>query len=114
MSYSSLYAQVSDINLMNRLTAAVQKEAYNNPTLSETPYGQAVRANTVAPMQQFGWPLAVATEAAYEYALTQGNPSPGSDPAVITDADILSSVQANWPEEWPPPTPAAADAPPVS
>lgn len=30
---------------------------------------------------------------AYEYALNTGVPNPGNDPAVITDAQILSSVQ---------------------
>lgn len=32
--------------------------------------------------------------AAYEYSEAGGNPDPGSDPAVITDAMILSQVQA--------------------
>lgn len=31
---------------------------------------------------------------AYEYALLNGNENPGQDPAVITDAQILSAVQA--------------------
>lgn len=30
---------------------------------------------------------------AYEYALNTGNTRPGNDPAVITDAQILSAVQ---------------------
>lgn len=30
---------------------------------------------------------------AYAYAINAGNPHPGSDPAVITDAQILSAVQ---------------------
>jgi len=30
---------------------------------------------------------------AYAYALLNGNPNPGRDPAVITDAQILSAVQ---------------------
>lgn len=29
----------------------------------------------------------------YEYALATGNPDPGGDSAVITDADILTQVQ---------------------
>lgn len=31
---------------------------------------------------------------AYGYAINTGNPNPGSDPAVITDGQILSAVQA--------------------
>ena len=31
---------------------------------------------------------------AYDYALLNGNENPGADPAVITDSQILSAVQA--------------------
>jgi hypothetical protein len=38
---------------------------------------------------------------AYEYAMLNGNPNPGSDPAVITDSQILSAVQLINNEENP-------------
>lgn len=103
MSYSSLFAQFTDQELMNRLASAVHKEAHNNPELAATDYATALKYGQTSPHQVFGWPLAVATEAAYEFALNSSNPSPGGDPAVITDADILASVQLNWPPDpWPP------------
>lgn len=108
MSYTSLYTQVTDQPLMNRLTSAVEKEAFNNADLTDTEYGRAIKNGQASPLQQFAWPLAVATEAAYEYAINAGNPSPGGDPSVITDEDILASVQTNWPAQWPPPSPTAA------
>jgi hypothetical protein len=37
-------------------------------------------------------------EAAYASALAAGNPDPGGDPAVITDAMILAKVQAALPD----------------
>jgi hypothetical protein len=103
VSYSSLAKQVTDGSLADR-----EKEAWNNPELSGTDYGLAVQHNQAAPIQQFGWPTCIATEAAYEFALNSGNPNPGGDPAVITDADILAAVQHVWPSEWPPPAIAPA------
>jgi hypothetical protein len=103
VSYTSLSQQMMDAALANRCNAAAQKEAWNNPELGASDFGRAVRQQQVSPNSVFMWPLCCATEAAYEYAQNAGNENPGGDPAVITDADILSSVQANWPAEWPPP-----------
>jgi hypothetical protein len=110
MSYNSLYQQVTDQNLMHRIEAAAHQEAINNPAEAESDFGLALRGGYASAAQVFGWPVSVATEAPYEYALNAGNPNPGGDPSVITDADILSAVQANWPPEWPPP---AAGTPPA-
>jgi len=104
MSYASLYQQVTDITFINRITAAVEKESWKNPTFGDTDYGTAVKAAQVTPQAYFGWPVSVATEDAYEFALNSGNPNPGGDPAVITDADILAAVQYVWPPDpWPAP-----------
>lgn len=43
------------------------------------------------------WAAAPGWDAAWESALAAGNPAPGSDPAVITDGEILSQVQAMTP-----------------
>lgn len=106
MSYTSLSLASADGALTNRVNAAVQKEARNNAALAATDYGKAVQIGQASPVLQFAWPVAVATEAAYEFAINSGNLDPGGDPTVITDADILASVQANWPPDpWPPPMP---------
>jgi hypothetical protein len=107
MSYSSLAKQVVDGGLADRITASAEKEGWQNPDLSGTDYGLAIQHGLVSPIQQFGWPVCIATEAPYEFALNSGNPSPGTDPAVITDADILAAVQHVWPTEWPPTSPPA-------
>jgi hypothetical protein len=102
MSYTSIYAATTDPALNSRVIAAAEKEAHNNPALADTDFGRALVNNTAQP-QVFMWPVAIATEAAYESALAANNPNPGGDPAVITDGDILASVQANWPPDpWPP------------
>lgn len=101
MSYNSLAAQVTDIALMNRVDAAAHQEAIENPEAAASDFGAAVRANTVSPAVVLGWPVSVATETEYEYALNAENPNPGGDDTVITDAMILSAVQANWPPQWP-------------
>jgi len=113
MSYSSLARQVADTALMERVNAAAQQEAIENPGVHDSPFAQAIRGNYASPVQVLAWPVCAATEAAYEFALNSGNPNPGGDPAVITDADILSAVQANWPTEWPPPAPTPPTNPPV-
>jgi hypothetical protein len=97
MSYSSLNTQVNDMNLNGRVTAAVQKEAYNNPELSETDYAKALKQTYANVWVTFSWPVSIATEDQYEYALNAGTENPGLDPTVITDEEILSAVQANWP-----------------
>lgn len=43
------------------------------------------------------WAASPGWAEAWESAEASGNPSPGSDPAVITDGEILSQVQAMKP-----------------
>ena len=104
MSYNSLAIQVQDTALMSRVDAAVHQEAIENPEASASDFGVAVRNGSVLPAIVFGWPVSVATEEEYAYALDAGTPNPGGDPTVITDPMILAAVQANWPAEWPPPS----------
>lgn len=103
MSYTTLYQQTTDTAFTNRIVAAVEQEAWENPTLGDTGYGHAVKNGAVSPLVYFPWPVAVATEDAYAYAVESGNPNPGSDPTVITDEAILAAVQTVWPMEWPTP-----------
>jgi hypothetical protein len=72
MSYTLITQASQDPALLDRIAAAVFQEALDNPTFGDTPFGEKVIAD---------------------------NPNPGGDPAVITDAAILSSVQAHWPME---------------
>lgn len=104
MSNASLAQQVNDVQFMNRVNASAMREAWNNPEESDTPFGVALREGQVAAWRVFQWPLSIDNEAAYESALIADppNPNPGGDPSVITDAAILSGVQAHWPEVWPP------------
>lgn len=101
MSYTTVTQATTDQPLINRVTAAIQKEAYDNATLSNTAFGASAKADPYWASSRMIWPVAIDTEAAYESALLNDNPNPGGDPAVITDAAILTSVQANWPPEPP-------------
>lgn len=104
MSYFSITQASRDASLLDRIAAAVFKEAQSNPSFGDTIYGRNVLAGSAQLTPPFAYPVAIDTEAAYESALASENPDPGGDPAVITDAAILSSVQAHWPPD-PPPAP---------
>jgi hypothetical protein len=82
MSYNSLADQVIDTALMRRVDAAAHQEAIENPIASGSGFGHAIRNNQTSAIGVLGWPVCVATEAPYEYALDSGNPNPGGDPAV--------------------------------
>lgn len=99
MSFASLSQQVADTAFVARLSASVQQEARENPDLAGTEYADTIRRGATMPAAWFAWPVSIATEDAYAYALETGNPNPGGDPTVITDADILAAVQANWPAD---------------
>jgi hypothetical protein len=99
MSYSSIFASTVDQPLVQRIEAAIAKEAFHNEALGKTEAGRLV-TETGSPASVLGaflWPCCVDFEAEYEFALNSGNENPGGDPAVISDAELLSSVQANWP-----------------
>ena len=107
MSYTTITQASNDTALRNRIMAAVNKEVEENTELGATVFGQYAAGNPWVAWQALIWPVAVEAEAPYESAVISGNPNPGGDPSVITDAEILSAVQANWPAEVPaflPPT----------
>lgn len=97
MSYTTIHQAANDMELQNRVEAAALKEAYNNPTFGDTPYGQDLKLGNITSWSTFRYPIAIGTEAEYEYAINADNPSPGGDPTVITDAEILGIVQLYWP-----------------
>lgn len=82
MSYTSIYQNANDEEFQHRLMSAAAQEGHDNPE-----YAMSVLLR---------WPVASKTdiEDAYEFALNSGNPSPGGDPAVITDGQILAAVQS--------------------
>lgn len=92
MSYKSVADMAEDYALSRRITAAAAKESIDNPQ----GWVQLFRWEVAG---QPGW------DAAWDSAVASGNPDPGNDEAVITDAMILSGVQAVWnanqPEEPP-------------
>src|SRR3954470_16983070 len=99
MSYSSIFASTVDQPLVERIQAAIAKEAFHNEELGDTEAGRLVveTGSHVSVLGAFLWLCCVDFEAEYEFALNGGNENPGGDPSVITDAELLSSVQANWP-----------------
>ena len=99
MSYATLSTQVRDAALADRVNAAVQQEAHENPTLVDSDYAVQVRTVMYGAGDRLMWPVSIATEAEYASALAAQNPNPGGDESVITDGMILSAVQANWPED---------------
>jgi hypothetical protein len=101
MSYETITKASSDNDLRARIQAGVNKEANSNPTLGASVFGQFVVNNPWTAYQALIWPIAIDNEAAYEYAVNAGNPFPGNDPGVITDANIASGIQVHWPEQVP-------------
>ncbi len=97
MSYTTIHQAANDLELQNRVEAGALKEAYNNPTYGDTAYGQGLQMGSITSWSTFRYPVAIATETEYEYAITAENPSPGGDPTVITDAQLLGIIQLYWP-----------------
>ena len=86
MSYATIYQCANDSAFVERVTACCAQESDAPPAQTAT---------------EVLWPVAAASdvEAAYASALAADNPDPGGDETVITDAMILSHVQANLPAE---------------
>jgi len=101
MSLSSINQAAHDRALQDRIEAATWKEAIANPTFGDTDFGQNVLNSSAAILQTFSYPVAVDYEAEYDSALAGGNPDPGGDPTVITDANISAAIQAHWPDGTP-------------
>ena len=82
MSFSTINLCANDPSFQGRVTACAAAEGAADPN-----------AEMYARLR---WPVAAASdiEAAYASALAADNPDPGGDESVITDAMILSAVQA--------------------
>ena len=100
MSYTSIQAAVRDTALQDRVTAAGMKEAIaGGDEFKNSEFGAQLRGYPILALNTFMWPTAVDYEAEYSYAVDQGNPNPGGDVGVITDANIQASIQAHWPPD---------------
>lgn len=84
-------ARISDDwALQRRVAACAAQEGAANDGLDPTTWSLAWR---------LVWASAPGWADAWESAEASGNPSPGADPAVITDAQILTQVQTMTPFE---------------
>ena len=101
MSYTTITQASMDPALRARIQACVNKEAKNNATLAVTEFGLYCLDNPWIGWQALIWPVCIDGEDAYAYAVDSGNPNPGGDPGAITDAQIMSAVQVNWPDTVP-------------
>lgn len=98
MSLNTLHQASRDQALIDRVVAAVQREAQSNPEFGDTAYGQTVLDNPQEGLRLV-WPVAIDYEDEYAYAIDNSNPNPGGDEGVITDANISAAVQAHWPQD---------------
>jgi len=96
LTLASIYAAANDPELTRRVESCVQQEAFGNEGVKDSEYAVAIR-NGTANVRPLVWAVATSTEAAYYAALQAGRGAPGHDTDIITDGDILSVVQANWP-----------------
>jgi len=89
MSFGTVAQCVRDQAFVDRVIACVAQE--------QIAKGENAQPSVIA--GEMLWTVAGAddVEEAYAYALTSANPNPGGDETVITDAMILSHVQASWP-----------------
>lgn len=79
-NYWAIALVAADTDLQSRVTAAAAQQNADDPAVWAATHTWQYAA-------QPGW------GEAYQYALDNGNETPGKDPAVITDAQILSAVQ---------------------
>jgi hypothetical protein len=101
MSYNITWQAANDQALLERITAATAEQAWRNPAVFDSEYAERVRQGPQAANTEMVWAVATASDvnAAYESAVVSGNPNPGGDEAVITDAMILGIIQADWPDD---------------
>ena len=80
-SYLTISVVAVDQNMLNRVTAcAAQQGVHNSP-------------HSWAAQNQYAWASSPTWAEKWDYAVANGVEEPGADPAVITDIDILTTVQ---------------------
>lgn len=98
MTLASINAAANDEQLRRRVESCAQNEARNNQQLKDTNFAKGI-IQGYGNLQPLMWAVAAAMEGAYYAALQAGRGAPGHDTDIITDNDILSAVQANWPPD---------------
>lgn len=100
MSYHSIHQCTEDVVLQERVTSGAMKEAYaGGDEFSQSNFGFQLQRNPALALNYFMWPTAIDYENEYAYAVDSGNPDPGGDVGVISDANIQAVVQLRWPKE---------------
>ena len=88
----SVIARIAaDTGMQQRVAAAVAQQ--HNLGL---PCPSPEEAEGAAYRLRLAWAASPAWAERYEYALNTDIPDPGSDPAVITDGDVIAWVQQQW------------------
>jgi hypothetical protein len=96
MTYHSISLLKNDTAFLDRTAACYAQETFSaigTPAYIDPAQWATQHAWTMASAPGFG--------DAYQYALDTDNEKPGSDPGVITDSQILASVQAIMTAEAP-------------
>lgn len=93
-TYLSVWKLTDSVSMRNRVTACAAKEGVTDGASQP-----AINVDQWVWDNRWEWASAPGWGAAFEYAELSGNEDPGADPAVITDAMILSQVQAMTAEE---------------
>lgn len=99
MSHQTVHQATMDSALQNRISAAVQKEVYNNVSLKDTEVAKQFRQVPLHAVNVFIYPVAIDYETEYEYAVESDNPNPGGDPTVITDGNLTAAIVTHWPPD---------------
>ena len=95
-AYLTVSTIAADSAMRSRVAAAYAAEQ-NGP--------ESAGAESWAYSNAYWWASSPSWAEKWDYATNTGNESPGGDPAVITDADILAQVQLMLTPPEPPPPP---------
>jgi hypothetical protein len=94
-SYLSIAAIATDEFMTERMYACVsQQQHLGNITINLPNVSSPFNAQEWVNMNRYVWASSPSWGEKWSSALASGNENPGKDEAVITDVDILSTVQA--------------------
>lgn len=94
-SYLSIAAIANDEFMRERMVACVTQQQHLGSIVVDLPNtASPYNAQAWVESNSYLWAASPDWGAAWDSALAGGNEEPGKDPAVITDGQILSTVQA--------------------
>jgi len=79
-AYLTISVIAQDLNMQNRVIACAAQQRIGDPQFW-------------AINHSYQWASSPTWAEKWDYAVANNNPEPGADPAVITDGDILATVQ---------------------